>query len=145
MFIHLKRDQIPYSDVQLREFFRHMKPKWSSWASAREGQGELCEAVKATLNVLKAVPEHSKPFLRPVNKRDALGPYVINWLMALGTMDRKLQNFQYAFKGEIADDFELIWAHCLRYSSKSREEALGMRSKASRLKICIAKQNQVKK
>lgn len=101
MRIYLERDQIPYSDVQLREFFQHMRPKWSKWASAPEGQEELCGAAEAVLNVLEAVPEHSKPFLRPVNKRDAPDYYhAIYRLTDLGTIMRKFQNFQYGSKGD---------------------------------------------
>lgn len=139
MLIDLKRDQIPYSDVQLRELFQQMRPRRSKWASeTRKGQEELYEAAETVVKGLKAIQEHSKPFLRRINKRDAPDYcHVIKSPMDLGTMSKKLKFLLYKCKAEIVDDLDLIWANCLRFNSHPthpfRKEALWMREKASRL------------
>ena len=141
--IDLKRDQIPYSDVQLRILFQQMRPNRSKWASDwRVGQEELYEAAETVLDVLKAIPEHSQVFLRPVNKREAPDYYhVIKHPMDLGTMSNNLKTFRYKSKKEIVDDLDLIWMNCLRYNSNPthplRKKALWMREKASRLIVLI--------
>ena len=106
------------------------------------GQEKLYEAAEAVLNLLKAVPKHSKPFLRPVNKREAPDYHQsIKRPMDLSTMTQKLKTFQYNSKREIVDDLDLIWRNCLRYNIHPnhplRMEALWMKKKASRLTVLI--------
>lgn len=102
----------------------------------------LYEAAETVLNGLKAMTEHSKPFLRPVNKREAPDYYqVITHPMDLETMTQKSKSFQYNSKKEIVDDLTLIWANCLRYNSHPthplREDAFWMEHQAKKLVLLI--------
>ena len=123
ILIKSKRNQMPYSDVQLREVIQRLK---------------LYGAAEAVLNGLNSVPEHSRPFLRPFNKCDAPDyDQVIKRPMDLGAINKKLKNLHYNCKGEIVDDLNLIWANCLRYfrlpTHPFRQDALWMREEADKL------------
>ena len=66
------REQISFTDVQLRDLFREMGSKKSKWAGeSRIGQQELYEAAELVLTRLRALTEHSDSFLMKVNKKDA--------------------------------------------------------------------------
>ena len=105
--IDLKRDQVPYTDAQIRELLSKRK-KWAS--GSRMGQEELYEAAEAVLNELISNTEHSRHFLSVVNKRDAPEYYHL----IKRPMDLALKRFQYKSKRELLDDLDLIWANCLR-------------------------------
>lgn len=72
--IDLKRDKVSASESELRALMTEVRKNRSKWASTEKvGQEELYEAAEKVLNELKAVTEHSGPFLNKVNKRDAPG------------------------------------------------------------------------
>ena len=69
--IDAKRDRVKASDQDLRNLMVEVKKNRSKWASEeKEGQEELYEAAEKVLSELKAMTEHSQPFLQRVNKRD---------------------------------------------------------------------------
>ena len=69
--IDAKRDRVRASDQELRSLMVEVKKNRSKWASEeKEGQEELYEAAEKVLSELKAMTEHSQPFLQRVNKRD---------------------------------------------------------------------------
>jgi len=57
--------------------------------------------------------------------------------MDLGTMTKKLKNYQYKSKKEFVDDLNLIWANCLRFNNDPnhfmRKHALCMRKETEKL------------
>jgi transcriptional activator SPT7 len=70
--IDAKRDQVQASDQELRALMIEVKKNRSKWASEdKVGQEELYEAAEKVLSEIKAITEHSQPFLQRVNKRDA--------------------------------------------------------------------------
>lgn len=111
----------------------------SKWANEdRIGQEELYEAAEKVLNELKAVTEHSIPFLRPVNKREVPDYYkVIRSPMDLGSMTKKLEAFRYKSKQEFVSDLDLTWSNCLRYNTNPehtlRQHVLSMCKESQRL------------
>ena len=67
-----KRDRVKATDTELRNLISEVRKNRSKWASEEKvGQEELYEAAEKVLNELKAMTEHSGPFLAKVNKRDA--------------------------------------------------------------------------
>ena len=67
-----KRDKVPASDPELRALISEVRKNRSKWASEEKvGQEELYEAAEKVLNELKAMTEHSGPFLTKVGKKDA--------------------------------------------------------------------------
>lgn len=70
--IDAKRNQVRASDAELRNLMSEVRKNRSKWANEeRVGQEELYEAAEKVLSELKAMTEHSQPFLTRVNKRDA--------------------------------------------------------------------------
>ena len=75
--IDAKRDRVKASDQDLRSLMVEVKKNRSKWASEeKEGQEELYEAAEKVLSELKAMTEHSQPFLQRVNKRDVPDYYL---------------------------------------------------------------------
>ena len=67
-----KRDKVPASDPELRALISEVRKNRSKWTSEEKvGQEELYEAAEKVLNELKAMTEHSGPFLTKVGKKDA--------------------------------------------------------------------------
>ena len=67
-----QRDKVKATDTELRNLISEVRKNRSKWASEEKiGQEELYEAAEKVLNELKAMTEHSGPFLTKVNKRDA--------------------------------------------------------------------------
>lgn len=70
--IDAKREKVRASDQELRNLMIEVKKNRSKWASEEKvGQEELYEAAEKVLSEVKAMTEHSQPFLQKVNKRDA--------------------------------------------------------------------------
>ena len=70
--IDAKREKVKASDQELRNLMIEVKKNRSKWASEDKiGQEELYEAAEKVLSEVKAMTEHSQPFLQRVNKRDA--------------------------------------------------------------------------
>lgn len=80
----------------------------------------------STLRYLKKRPE-AGPFVQPVDPV-ALGiPHyadIISQPMDMGTIERKLQNHQYASSDDFAADMRLIWQNC--YTFNGRESAISL-------------------
>jgi transcriptional activator SPT7 len=117
--IDSKRDMVKAQDWQLRKLISEVRKNRSKWASEDKiGQEELYEAAEKVLSDLKAMTEHSGPFLNRVNKREAPDYYnIIKHPMDIGTMLKKLKGLQYKSKKEFVDDLNLIWANCLQYNT----------------------------
>lgn len=70
--IDMKRNAVQASDAELRSLMSEVRKNRSKWANEdKVGQEELYEAAEKVLSELKAMTEHSGPFLTRVNKRDA--------------------------------------------------------------------------
>ena len=70
--IDAKRDLVLASDQELRNLMIEVKKNRSKWYSEEKvGQEELYEAAEKVLSEVKAITEHSQPFLQRVNKREA--------------------------------------------------------------------------
>ena len=70
--IDAKREKCKASDQELRNLMIEVKKNRSKWYSVdKVGQEELYEAAEKVLSEVKAMTEHSQPFLQRVNKRDA--------------------------------------------------------------------------
>ncbi|ORY12751.1 hypothetical protein BCR34DRAFT_482165 [Clohesyomyces aquaticus] len=136
--IDAQRDMVHASDAQLRSLISEVRKNRSKWASEdRIGQEELYESMEKVLMELKA-GEHAHPFLQRVNKREAPDYYVvIKHPMDIGTMMKKLKQFQYKSKKEFVDDLMLIWSNCLKYNADPahflRKKALYMRKETEKL------------
>jgi transcriptional activator SPT7 len=117
--IDAKREQVRAQDWQLRKLISEVRKNRSKWASEDKiGQEELYEAAEKVLTDLKAMTEHSGPFLNRVNKREAPDYYnIIKHPMDIGTMMKKLKSLQYKSKKEFVDDLNLIWSNCLTYNT----------------------------
>lgn len=135
--LHIAQDQLP-SDVACKYLYSYLsshknpcalpteelkylltpdtKPK-SKWANDDYvGQEELYEACERALNDLRNY-EQAKHFLHKVSTRDAPDYYeVIKKPMDMGTMRRKLGQFQYKSKAEFFEDLYLIYSNCLHYN-----------------------------
>ena len=75
--IDAKRERVQASDQELRNLMIEVKKNRSKWYSEEKvGQEELYEAAEKVLSEVKAMTEHSQPFLQRVNKREAPDYYV---------------------------------------------------------------------
>ncbi|KAK9348035.1 hypothetical protein V1522DRAFT_400123 [Lipomyces starkeyi] len=130
-----KRQQITFSDVELRNLISDVRKNRSKWASEdRVGQEELYEAAERVVLELRAYTEHSSAFLNKVNKRDAPNYFsVIKNPMDLSTVMKKLKALQYRNKQEFVDDLMLIWNNCLTFNADPqhylRKHAMAMKKK----------------
>jgi transcriptional activator SPT7 len=137
--IDLKRAEVSASDQELRNLMVEVKRNRSKWANEDKiGQEDLYEAAEKVLSDIKAMTEHSQPFLQRVNKREAPDYYnIIKHPMDLSTMTKKLKAIQYKSKKEFVDDLNLIWANCLKYNANPehflRKHALAMRKETEKL------------
>jgi transcriptional activator SPT7 len=133
------RNLVHASESELRGLMSEVRKNRSKWASEEKvGQEELYEAAEKVLTELKAHTEHSTPFLNPVKKKDAPDYYVIiKHPMDLGTMTKKLKQFQYKSKKEFVDDLTQIWKNCLKFNSNPdhlfRKHALFMQKETDKL------------
>jgi transcriptional activator SPT7 len=149
------RHRVHATESELRALMSEVRKNRSKWASQdKDGQEELYEAAEKVLNELKAMTEHSSPFLTNVKKRDAPdyanGKWrhrgqrastnqipVIKHPMDLGLMTKKLKQLTYQSKAEFVDDLKLIWSNCLKYNSSAdhpiRKHALFMRKETEKL------------
>lgn len=141
--VDAKRSLVKAQDSQLRRLISEVRKNRSKWASEDKiGQEELYEAAERVLQELKAMTEHSAPFLQKVNKRDAPDYYsIIKQPMDIGTMQKKLKALQYKSKKEFVDDLHLIWNNCLKYNSDPnhplRKKALIMQKQTDKLVVLI--------
>ena len=104
----------------------------------RIGQEQLYESLEKVLNDLRNFTDHSLPFLKPVQKKEAPDYYdIIKKPMDLGTMAKKLKAQQYNSKEEFVTDLNLIWSNCMLYNtvpdSIYRRHASSMKRKAYEL------------
>ena len=66
------RHRVHATESELRALMSEVRKNRSKWASPdKDGQEELYEAAEKVLNELKAMTEHSSPFLTNVKRRDA--------------------------------------------------------------------------
>lgn len=71
------RLKVHATESELRALMTEVRKNRSKWASTEKvGQEELYEAAEKVLNELKAMTEHSGPFLNKVAKRDAPDYYL---------------------------------------------------------------------
>jgi transcriptional activator SPT7 len=71
------RSKVHATESELRALMTEVRKNRSKWASTEKvGQEELYEAAEKVLNELKAMTEHSTPFLTKVAKRDAPDYYI---------------------------------------------------------------------
>ena len=137
--IDQKRAAVSASDQELRNLMIEVKKNRSKWASEDKiGQEDLYEAAEKVLSEIKAMTEHSQPFLQRVNKREAPDYYsIIKHPMDLSSMTKKLKAIQYKSKKEFVDDLNLIWSNCLKYNANPehylRRHALAMRKETEKL------------
>ncbi|KAI8880280.1 Bromodomain-containing protein [Backusella circina FSU 941] len=137
------RSKTSLSDRELRNLLLDVKPHKSKWANDdRIGQEDLYEACEKVLIDLKNHNEHAAPFLNKVSKREAPDYHeVITEPMDLGTVSKKLKNFQYKTKKEFSRDLYLIYENCLLYnthpSSEYRKHATAMKRKTDRLLLKV--------
>lgn len=141
--IDKKRHMVHANDAQLRRLISESRKNRSKWASEDKiNQEDLYEAAEKVLHELKAMTEHSAPFLQRVSKREAPDYYnTIKNPMDIGTMMKKLKGFAYKSKKEFVDDLHLIWNNCLRYNSDPqhilRKKALIMQKQTDKLVVLI--------
>lgn len=141
--IDAKRNLVNAQDWQLRKLISEVRKNRSKWASEEKmGQEELYEAAEKVLSDLKAMTEHSGPFLNRVNKREAPDYYnIIKHPMDIGTMMKKLKGLQYKSKKEFVDDLNLIWANCLAYNTDPnhplRKKALHLQKHSEQMLFLI--------
>jgi transcriptional activator SPT7 len=141
--IDSKRHMINANDAQLRRLISESRKNRSKWASEDKiNQEDLYEAAEKVLHELKAMTEHSGPFLQRVSKREA--PDYYNFIknpMDIGTMMKKLRSFQYKSKKDFVDDLHLIWNNCLKYNTDPnhvlRKKALIMQKQTDKLVVLI--------
>lgn len=70
--IDARRDRVHATDMELRALMSEVRKNRSKWASEdKVGQEELYEAAEKVLNELRAMTQHSGPFLSRVAKKDA--------------------------------------------------------------------------
>jgi transcriptional activator SPT7 len=141
--IDSKRHMVKAQDWQLRKLISEVRKNRSKWASEDKiGQEELYEAAEKVLSDLKAMTEHSGPFLNRVNKREAPDYYnIIKHPMDIGTMMKKLKGLQYKSKKEFVDDLNLIWSNCLTYNTDPnhplRKKALHLQKHSEQMLFLI--------
>jgi hypothetical protein len=140
LFMELESQvQDPLKLRDLKNLILESRPSKSKWASDDKlGQEPLYEAFEKVLQELRNFTQHSLPFLKPVQKREAPNYYdVIKNPMDLGTMGKKLKNLDYKSKQEFWEDLNLIWDNCLSYNtlpdSIYRKHANSMRQRADEL------------
>jgi transcriptional activator SPT7 len=137
--IDKKRQKVSATDADIRALLSEVRKNRSKWASEdKVGQEELYEAAEKVLNELKAMTEHSTPFLNPVKKKDAPDYYnIIKQPMDLGSMTKKLKNLLYKSKKDFVDDLYQIWKNCLKFNSSPdhifRKHALYMQKETDKL------------
>jgi hypothetical protein len=120
LFMELESQvQDPLKLKELKNLVLESRPSKSKWASDDKlGQEPLYEAFEKVLQELRNYTQHSLPFLKPVQKREAPNYYdVIKNPMDLGTMGKKLKNLEYKSKEEFVKDLNLIWKNCLDYNT----------------------------
>ncbi|KAK3060073.1 hypothetical protein LTS18_009411, partial [Coniosporium uncinatum] len=137
--IDSRRNEIRATETQLRQLIKDVRKNRSKWSSEEKvGQEELYEAAEKVLESLKAQTEFAAPFLNRVNKREAPDYHiVIKHPMDIGTMMKKLKQYQYKSKKEFTEDLYLIWSNCLKYNADLahpiRKKALYMRKQSDDL------------
>ncbi|KPI39524.1 Transcriptional activator spt7 [Cyphellophora attinorum] len=134
-----RRNNVNATDAEIRALLSEVRKNRSKWSNEdKVGQEELYDAAEKVLNELKAMTEHSAPFLNPVKKKDAPDyHHIIKNPMDLGTMTKKLKNFTYKSKREFVDDLYQIWKNCLKFNSSPdhifRKHALYMQKETDKL------------
>jgi transcriptional activator SPT7 len=134
-----RRQNVNATDAEIRALLSEVRKNRSKWSNEdKVGQEELYDAAEKVLNELKAMTEHSAPFLNPVKKKDAPDyHHIIKNPMDLGTMTKKLKNFTYKSKREFVDDLYQIWKNCLKFNSSPdhifRKHALYMQKETDKL------------
>ena len=91
--------------------------------SPREGQEEPLRRLAKIVNSFMSRPD-AAPFLEPVDWRglDLFDyPEIIQKMMDLGTIKRKLERKQYNTAWECAQDIKLVWSNCMLYNSEGSE------------------------
>ncbi|KAJ3299782.1 Transcriptional activator spt7 [Borealophlyctis nickersoniae] len=121
LYMALNKEADPSTLKDLKGLMSEIRPSKSKWASnERIGQEQLYTACEIVLNKLKNTTNHSKPFLRPVSKKEAPDYYdIIKNPMDLGTVTKKLKDLQYNSKAEFAADLYLIWSNCETYNART--------------------------
>lgn len=120
------------------------RPSQSKWASdERVGQEQLYDSLEKVLSGLKNFVDHSLPFLKPVQKKDAPNYYDhIRNPMDLGTMAKNMKLLLYTSKSQFKADLDLIWNNCLAYNTISesiyRTHAFAMGKLAEELLMNVA-------
>ena len=129
----------PQKIMEVKRILKETQPSKSKWASnTRSGQEILYPALEKVLNALKGYTEHSFPFLKPVQRREAPNYYdIITNPMDLSTISKNLKNLTYNSKQEFKTDLDLIWSNCLQYNtlpdSIYRKHSIMMAKKAENL------------
>jgi transcriptional activator SPT7 len=137
--IDQNRSAVQATEAELRALMSEVRKNRSKWANPDKfGQEELYEAAEKVLNELKALTEHSSPFLQAVKKKDAPDYHIIvKTPMDLALMTKKLKQVAYQSKAEFVEDLRLIWRNCLRYNSAPehpiRKHALFMQKETDKL------------
>jgi transcriptional activator SPT7 len=137
--IDQNRSAVQATEAELRALMSEVRKNRSKWANPDKfGQEELYEAAEKVLNELKALTEHSSPFLQAVKKKDAPDYHIIvKTPMDLALMTKKLKQVAYQSKAEFVEDLRLIWRNCLRYNSAPdhpiRKHALYMQKETDKL------------
>ena len=109
----------PHKVSEIKVLLKETQPSKSKWANnTRIGQDILYPALEKVLGGLRAYTDHSFPFLRPVQKKEAPNYYdIITNPMDLGTVGKNLKNLKYNSKSEFKQDLDLIWSNCLKYNT----------------------------
>ncbi|KAK9454917.1 hypothetical protein V1511DRAFT_501328 [Dipodascopsis uninucleata] len=130
-----KRQQLSFTDSELRNLISDVRKNRSKWASEdRIGQEELYDAAEKVVLELRGYTEHSTAFLNKVNKRDAPNYFnIIKRPMDLSTVMKKLKSFQYKSKHDFVEDLMLIWNNCFEFNTDPqhylRKHAQAMKEK----------------
>ena len=89
----------------------------------KSGQEEPLARLAKMVNNFMSRPD-AAPFLEPVDWRglDLYDyPEIIQKMMDLGTIKRKLDRKQYNTAWECAQDIKLVWSNCMLYNSEGSE------------------------
>jgi hypothetical protein len=127
------------SNPKITKLIKESKQSKSKWFDdSRIGQEQLYSQLESVLTALKNYTEHSLPFLRPVQKREAPNYHIIiKHPMDLSTVTKKLKSLLYVSKKDFTQDLDLIWSNCLLYNTipdnPYRNHAIMMRKKATEL------------
>ena len=98
------------------------------------GQDEPIKRMVKIVNSLLARPDIA-PFAEPVNWRELElydYPKVIDKMMDLGTIKRRLERGQYATAHLVAEDIRLVWSNCMTYNADGSDFWLLAKSYARR-------------